>query len=80
MIAQEPSWGYKLMSLLNERHGVKVGPAVMYPLLDSMSEKGVISSREALDGKRMRKVYTATDKGLQEIGCLEQILLEIFQD
>jgi PadR family transcriptional regulator PadR len=74
MLTGEALWGYRLMSLLRERYGVRVGPSVMYPLLDSMQDDGLIESEETLVGRRARKVYRPTEKGLEQLRCLESLL------
>jgi PadR family transcriptional regulator PadR len=76
ILSGEALWGYRLMSLLEERYGVKVGPSVIYPLLDSMQADGLIESQETLVGRRARKVYTPTEKGLEQLRCLQSVLVE----
>jgi len=80
MLEEEPLWGYKMMSMLKERHGIKVGPPVMYPLLELMVADGLIKSEETYMGKRRRKVYSATMKGLKQLDCLKIILSEMFEE
>ena len=77
MLSDEPLWGYRMMSVLKERYGVKVGPPVIYPLLDSMEVEGLVDSRDILEGKRRRKVYNSTKKGIELLRCVQNILLEI---
>jgi len=76
ILSGEALWGYRLMSLLEERYGVKVGPSVIYPLLDSMQADGLIESEETLVGRRARKVYRPTKKGLEQLRCLQSVLAE----
>ena len=76
ILSGESLWGYRLMSLLEERYGVKVGPSVIYPLLDSMQADGLIVSEETLIGRRARKVYRPTEKGLEQLRCLQSVLAE----
>ena len=77
MLAEEPLWGYRLMTLLNERYGVRVRPPTIYPLLDTMESKGFIVGEETVSGKRKRKLYRATEKGLAQIACLKTAVSEI---
>lgn len=77
MLAREPLWGYRMMTFLRERHGVKVGPPVIYPLLDSMQTDGLIDGKDVYAGKRKRKMYSITSKGHENLKCLEKILSEI---
>jgi PadR family transcriptional regulator PadR len=71
MLAEEPLWGYRLMTLLNERYGVRVRPPTIYPMLDLMESEGFIVGEEAVSGKRKRKIYRVTEKGLAQIACLK---------
>jgi PadR family transcriptional regulator PadR len=76
ILSGEALWGYRLMSLLEGRYGVKVGPSVIYPLLDSMHSDGLIESEETFIGRRARKVYRPTEKGLEQLRCLKSVLVE----
>lgn len=77
VLANEPLWGYKLMTVLREKYGVKVGPAVIYPLLDSMESEGLVEPKEAYDGRRRRKVYHSTEKGAEYLKCFKNTLREM---
>ena len=74
ILTEEPIWGYKMMEVLKERYGVKVGPPVIYPLLDSMEENGLIRAEEVLSGKRKRKVYSVLSKGSKMLDDMDRIL------
>ena len=76
MLAHEPTWGYKLMKLMKEIHDVRVGPPVIYPLLDSLEADGFVECKESYAGKRRRKVYSATPEGAEMVRCFGEILLE----
>ena len=76
MLLDEPLWGYKLMNKLIEKYNVKVGPPVIYPLLDTMEEGGLIESEEVYSGKRKRKVYHVTPRGEEKVRSLEHVLTE----
>ena len=74
ILLDEPAWGYRMMGILKERYGVKVGPPVIYPLLDSMEEDGLVKSEEVLSGKRRRKVYSVLPKGRKMLDDMDRIL------
>ena len=76
MLADEPLWGYRMMTMLREDLGVKVGPPVIYPLLDSMEADGLIEGSEVYVGRRRRKMYSVTKKGSEHLRCLEKVLSE----
>ena len=45
------------------RHGYKLSPGTLYPMLHAMEEKGYLTSREDQGGPggRRRRLYAATD-------------------
>jgi DNA-binding PadR family transcriptional regulator len=76
ILKEEPLWGYKLMSVLRETYGIRVGPSVIYPLLDSMLEDKLLERDEVLIGKRSRKIYRPTARGLRILDCLKNVFRE----
>jgi len=74
MLLEEPLWGYKMMGVLRDRYGVKVGPPVIYPLLDSMEADRLILAEEVYSGKRKRKVYKVLPKGETMLKNMDRIL------
>ncbi|MBA7685086.1 hypothetical protein ES703_93501 [subsurface metagenome] len=63
-----------MMEVLKVRYGVKVGPAVIYPLLDSMEADGLILAEEVYSGKRKRKVYKVLPQGETMLKNMDLIL------
>src|SRR5512136_2450583 len=45
------------------RHGYRISPGTLYPLLHGLEKKGYISAKERREGKSLRKVYRATPLG-----------------
>lgn len=76
MLSSEPLWGYRMMNMLKEKFGIKVGPPVIYPLLDSMETDGLIEKEVVYEGRRRRNMYSATSKGIETVRCLEKILAD----
>ncbi len=79
MIIDESLWGYRLMTLLKERYKVKVGPPVIYPLLDSMEKNGLITSWETKKSNRIRKMYDITDEGREYLKKFGAFLAELIK-
>jgi len=79
MLTREPLWGYRMMSMLRREHGIRVGPPIIYPLLDSMEADGLVESEEVYEGKRRRRVFHLTRKGLDLIKCFETVLSETLE-
>lgn len=76
LIAEEPLWGYRLMEVLRERYGVRVGPPVLYPLLASLERRGMLESCEVPVGGRRRRVYHITGSGLEYAKRFEEVVRE----
>ena len=77
MLQVNSLWGYRMMSLLKERYDVKVGPPVIYPLLDSMEKNGYISSWETKQSNRVRKMYDITDEGREYMKKFSEFLASL---
>jgi PadR family transcriptional regulator, regulatory protein PadR len=60
-----------------QQHGYKISPGSLYPLLRSLEEKGLISSREEQDGKVKKKYYRITSKGRKELSEAKVKLKEL---
>jgi PadR family transcriptional regulator PadR len=60
--AEEPIFGLGMIQEL-ERHGYRISPGSLYPLLHALEKKGYLHSRQQRNGKSLRKVYRATALG-----------------
>lgn len=72
----EEIYGAWMMEELEE-HGYKISPGSLYPLLRSLEQKGLISSREEQEGKIKRKYYKITSKGKKELADAKIKLKEL---
>jgi PadR family transcriptional regulator, regulatory protein PadR len=61
------------------RHGYRISPGTLYPMLQTMEERGYLISREDSDGRlgRRRKVYTATPEGRRGLALARERLGEL---
>jgi PadR family transcriptional regulator PadR len=59
---QEPIYGLEMIHELG-RHGYKLGPGTLYPLLHGMEEQGLLRSKKQAGNGRARRVYSATAAG-----------------
>ena len=61
------------------RHGYRISPGTLYPMLQAMEERGYLTSREDSDGRlgRRRKVYTATSEGRRGLAVARERLREL---
>jgi PadR family transcriptional regulator, regulatory protein PadR len=60
--SREPIYGLEMILELS-RHGYKLGPGTLYPLLHGMEEQGLLRSKLSAGGGRDRRMYTATAAG-----------------
>jgi PadR family transcriptional regulator, regulatory protein PadR len=45
------------------RHGYKLSPGTLYPMLHAMEKKGYLSCRRLREGRTVRMLYSATEFG-----------------
>src|SRR5438067_6817036 len=60
--AEEPIFGLGMIEEL-ARHGYRISPGSLYPLLHGLEQKGYLKASEVRKGKSLRKVYRATPLG-----------------
>ena len=74
---QEPIFGLGMIEEL-ARHGYRLSPGTLYPLLDGLEKKGLLrSSRRLVDG-RFRRVYRATQAGRKALKTAKHRVKELF--
>lgn len=61
------------------RHGYKLSPGTLYPMLHAMEQKGYLQSREDHGGPggRRRRLYVATETGRKALGIARERLREL---
>ena len=61
------------------RHGYRISPGTLYPMLQAMETRGYLTSREDSDGRlgRRRKIYTATELGRRGLATARERLREL---
>lgn len=74
-----PVFGFGMIEELN-RHGYKLGPGTMYPLLHGMEERGWLKSSKEKVGGRSRRVYVATRGGHQALRMGRERVRELFKE
>ena len=60
------------------RHGYRISPGTLYPLLHGLERKGYLRSSEHRDGKSRRNVYRATPLGRQALEAAKSKVRELF--
>ncbi len=77
--AQEQVFGLGMIEEL-ARHGYRISPGTMYPLLQRLEKKGYLRSSERRDGKSRRRVYRATPLGRRALAAAKNKVRELFQE
>ncbi|MBZ5632104.1 MAG: PadR family transcriptional regulator [Acidobacteriia bacterium] len=76
---EEPIFGLGMMDEL-ARHGYRISPGSLYPLLHGLEKKGYLTSREKRNGKSLRKVYRATPLGKKALKAARSKVLELLRE
>lgn len=77
--AKEPIYGVEMIQEL-ARHGYKLSPGTLYPILHQLAAGGYLSCREQnVEGKR-RKTYRITAKGRKLLRQGQARLRELFSE
>ena len=62
------------------RHGYRMSPGTLYPLLHGMEEKGWLESRQERAGRSMRRLYRATPSGVAALQAAKGKVRELFKE
>ena len=60
------------------RHGYKLSAGTLYPILHSMEEKGLLRSREHVEGGKIRRVYKSTSSGRKALSMAKEKVRALF--
>lgn len=74
---EEPIVGLGMIQELS-RHGYRLSPGTLYPLLHGMEKRGLLRSREIRNGKWRRREYSATPAGRQALRAVKKRVRELF--
>jgi len=77
--AEEPIFGLGIIEELG-RHGYRLGPGTIYPLLHSMERRGWLRSNQELVNGRKRKVYIATAAGRKALVSARKQVRELYEE
>jgi PadR family transcriptional regulator PadR len=75
--SEEPIFGLGMLEEL-ARHGYKISPGTLYPILHGLEKKGYLRSTERRDGKSVRWVYSATPLGRKALAAAKHKIRELF--
>ena len=60
------------------RHGYRLSPGTLYPMLHAMERKGYLKSKTEGTGRRARRMYRATKKGRDALTFAKARVRELF--
>ena len=72
-----PVFGLGMMEEL-ARHGYRLSPGTLYPLLHGLERRGYLVSEKELAGARFRRVYRATQAGERALAGAKERVRELF--
>ena len=62
------------------RHGYRISPGSLYPLLQGLEKKGYLLSARERNGKSLRRVYRATKLGRKALAASKDKVRELFHE
>jgi DNA-binding PadR family transcriptional regulator len=77
--SEGPVFGLGLLEELS-RHGYRISPGTLYPILHGLEKKGYLSSSELRKGKSLRKIYRATARGRKALEAAKANISELFYE
>src|SRR5690349_18123316 len=76
---EEPIFGLGMIEELG-RHGYRISPGSLYPLLHGLEKRGYLRATEIRNGKSLRKVYRATALGRRALIAAKSKVRELFHE
>jgi DNA-binding PadR family transcriptional regulator len=77
--AKEPVYGLWLIEELG-RHGYKLSPGTLYPILHKLEEEGLLKSYSENVGGKIRKYYKITSKGVRTLSKIKEKINELTEE
>lgn len=75
--SREPVFGLGIMDELG-RHGYRMSPGTLYPMLHSMEEAGYLRSTSHVVVGKMRRTYRITARGRKALAAAKEKVTELF--
>ncbi|MBI4303919.1 MAG: PadR family transcriptional regulator [Chloroflexi bacterium] len=77
--SKEPVFGLSLIREL-ERHGYRLSPGTLYPILHRMESNGFLSSEKATINGKWRKYYRITEEGSHALSQAHEKIRELIDE
>ncbi len=75
----EPIYGVEMIAELG-RHGYKLSPGTLYPILHDLSDAAYLTCQDEVVAGKRRKIYRATKKGEKLLREAREKLRELFKE
>lgn len=77
--AEEPIFGLGMIRELG-RHGYRLGPGTIYPLLHTLERRGWLRSEQRIVDRHQRRVYVATAEGRSALAKARKQVRELYEE
>jgi PadR family transcriptional regulator, regulatory protein PadR len=74
---EEPIFGLGMIEEL-ARHGYRLSPGTLYPIVHGLEKKGLLRSKQQQVNGKIRRVYSATPSGRKALEAAKQRVRELF--
>lgn len=78
-VEEGPIFGLGMIEELS-RHGYRISPGSLYPLLQGLEKKGYLRSKEERNGRSLRRLYHATTLGRKALEASKNKVRELFHE
>jgi len=75
--AESPLYGFSMIEEL-ARHGYRLSPGTLYPILHGLEKKGYLRSTEQRLGRTARRMYRITPSGRRALEDAKRKVFELF--
>lgn len=72
-----PIYGFSMIEKL-ARHGYRMSPGTLYPILHGLERKGYLHSTERRQGRTARRMYRITPSGRRALDRAKRKVFELF--
>ncbi len=73
---EEPIYGTWMIEEL-KRHGYEISAGTLYPIFHDLEKSGLLVSEQKNVGGKIRKYYSATDKGIEVLRLSNEKIKEL---
>ena len=76
-VEEGPIYGLWMIEEL-DRHGYRLSPGTLYPILHGLEQKGYLRSKREHEGSKVRRTYVATPAGRRALARAKERVWELF--